>query len=183
MLIYIIDEGKVLDADSMKNNKKLDELINLRIEYKIPLYFLLTHFDDYCDKIKKDEKLEKNWKENCKNTYENNKINLINYIKDKGLEINEKDIMHVVLGGSKELTEEEKIKNLPEDIKEDYDKGNEIIKKIILKSYYKGKDDGKREVQDFLGKEIKILRQKDLIEEMRKILPSQYCNALNQINE
>ena len=37
------------------------------------------------------------------------------------------------------------------------------------------------EVDSFLNKEIKILRPKDLIEEIKKILPSQYHNALKEI--
>ena len=59
MLIYILDERKSLDEDSMANNKKLLKLIKLKIEYKIPLLIILTHCDNYCYEIKK---ADKNWK-------------------------------------------------------------------------------------------------------------------------
>ena len=38
LLIYVMDERKELDADSMKNNKKLQSLVRLRLDYKIPLF-------------------------------------------------------------------------------------------------------------------------------------------------
>ena len=58
MLVYIMDERKTLDSDSLKDNEKLKELIKLKINYKIPLLILLTHSDNYCDEIKKTNE---NW--------------------------------------------------------------------------------------------------------------------------
>ena len=53
MLIYIIAERGVLNADDIRNNNKLITLLKLREEYKIPLLILLTHSDTYCDEAKK----------------------------------------------------------------------------------------------------------------------------------
>ena len=53
-------------------------MINLRLDYKIPLLILLTHSDNYCDKVKKTT--EKNWKEICKNSFSQNKKNLLDYL-------------------------------------------------------------------------------------------------------
>jgi len=190
MLIYFIDEGKLLDADAMRNNKNLEKLIELKINYKIPLLILLTHFDDYCDRIKKDEKCE-NWKENCKRTYEDNKNNLIKYINgeiiikkfnNNTIKIEENDIEHIILVEPKKVDENEIIEKLPPKIKEKYIKGDEERKKDILEIYCSGMDSKENEVQDFLNNEIKILRPKDLIKKMKEILPSQYCNALKQID-
>ena len=190
MLIYFIDEGKLLDSDAMRNNKNLEKLIELKINYKIPLLILLTHFDDYCDRIKKDEKCE-NWKENCKRAYENNKNNLIKYINEEiiinkfnnnTIKIEENDIEHIILVEPKKVDENEIIEKLPPIIKEKYIKGNEERKKDILEIYCCGMDSNENEVQNFLNNEIKILRQKDLIKKMKEILPSQYCNALRQID-
>ena len=56
MLIYMMSEVKILDDDSMGKNKYLEILLELRSKYKIPLLIMLTHSDDYCDSIKKNEK-------------------------------------------------------------------------------------------------------------------------------
>ena len=178
MLIYIIDETKGLDADSMKNNKNLNELINLRKNYKIPLLILLTHSDDYCDKIEKEGN---NWKETCKNTINDNKSNLLKYINDltKDFPFEENDIMHTVLVEEKEMTEEEKVNNLDENTKKVYDSFDiPEMKKAILNAFYNGKDSNNNEVKEFLDNEIKIIRQKGLIEIIKEKLPYQYHSAL-----
>lgn len=74
LLIYVMDERKALDADSMRKNKKLETLIKLRINYKIPLLIILTHFDNYCDEIKKTEN---DWEEICSEVLEKNKDDLL----------------------------------------------------------------------------------------------------------
>ena len=80
LLIYVIDERKTLDSDSMKNNIKLEALIKLKMNYKIPILILLTHFDNYCDAIKKTEE---GWKQICKNSFIRNKKDLLDYINNK----------------------------------------------------------------------------------------------------
>ena len=64
----------------MKNNQKLETLIKLRLQYKIPILILLTHFDNYCDEIKKTEK---DWKEICNDNLYKNKKDLLNYINEE----------------------------------------------------------------------------------------------------
>ena len=180
MLIYIIDERKVLDADSMENNEKLKELINLRKNYKIPLLILLTHSDNYCDEIKKPGN---DWKETCKKTINDNKFNLLKYINDltKDFPFEENDIMHTVLIEKKEMTEEEKVNNLDKKTREKYDKaGSAEMKNFILDIFYSGKNSNNNEVKEFLDNEIKIIRQKGLIEKIKEKLPHQYHSALIQ---
>ena len=95
--------------------------------------------------------------------------------------IGENDIMHIVLVEEKvEMTLEEKLKNLDEETREEYDKSDEATRKIILKIFYRGKNSNNNEVKDFLDKEIKILRQKELIKKIKEKLPSQYHSALIQ---
>ena len=112
----MIDEKKTLDSDSIRNNKNLETLINLRLDYKIPLLILLTHSDNYCDEVKK---AEKNWKEICNNDFSQNKKNLLDYLneqiekKNSDFKINENDIIHIVLVESEKMTEGEIIKSLP----------------------------------------------------------------------
>ena len=48
MLIYIISEESSLDSASLRDNKKLKRILELRIKYKIPLFILLTNADTYC---------------------------------------------------------------------------------------------------------------------------------------
>ena len=97
-----MDERKTLDADSLKNNKKLEKLMELKLNYKIPLLILLTHSDNYCDEIKKTEK---NWKEICTKNIQKNKEDLLEYINNsiikkigvQDFEISRDDVLHVVL--------------------------------------------------------------------------------------
>ena len=76
MFIYLIKEDSIFTSKSLEN-KILQELIKLRIKYKIQLLVLLTHGDTYCDTVKKDDK---NWKEICKKTLEDNKKKLLDYL-------------------------------------------------------------------------------------------------------
>ena len=178
MLIYIIDERSVLGSDSIGNNEKLKTLLNLRRDYKIPLLILLTHSDNYCEEVKNREN---EWKETCKKTINDNKSNLLKFIKENNYNIGENDIMHIVLVEEKvEMTLEEKVKNLDDETREDYENSDEATRKIILRIYYKGKNSNNNEVKNFLDKEIKILRQKELIEKIKEKLPSQYHSALIQ---
>ena len=178
MLIYIIDERRGLDSDSIGNNKKLKTLLNLRRDYKIPLLILLTHSDNYCEEVKNREN---EWKETCKKTINDNKNNLLKFINENNYNIGENDIMHIVLVEEKvEMTLEEKVENLDDETREEYENSDEATRKIILRMYYKGKNSNNNEVKDFLDKEIKILRQKGLIEKIKEKLPSQYHSALIQ---
>ena len=178
MLIYIIDERSVLGSDSIGNNEKLKTLLNLRRDYKIPLLILLTHSDNYCEEVKNREN---EWKEICKKTINDNKNNLLKFINENNYNIGENDIMHIVLVEEKvEMTLEEKVKNLDDETREEYENSDEETRKIILRIYYKGKNSNNNKVKDFLDKEIKILRQKGLIEKIKEKLPSQYHSALIQ---
>ena len=180
MLIYIMDERGALDSDSIGKNENLKTLLNLTKDYKIPLIILLTHSDNYCEEIKKTER---DWKEICLKTINDNKSNLLKFINDpmNNYNIGENDIMHIVMVEEKvEMTLEEKLKNLDEETREEYDNSDEATRKIILKAYYRGKNSNNNEVKDFLDKEIKILRQKELIKKIKEKLPSQYHSALIQ---
>ena len=171
----------------MKNNKKLETLIELRLKYKIPILILLTHFDNYCNEIKKTEK---DWKEICNDNLYKNKKDLLNYINEEiikkkynqDLEFSEDDILHIVLVEPKQLTDEYIIKTLKEEIRKEYDNANEEKKKEILK-YEKSrmnlKDD---EVQDFLRKSG-VYGQSKLITKLKDKFPHQYHNALIQVEE
>ena len=178
MLIYIINEKSGLDSDSIGNNEKLKTLLNLRRDYKIPLLILLTHSDNYCEEVKNREN---EWKETCKKTINDNKNNLLKFINENNYNIGENDIMHIVLVEEKvEMTLEEKVKNLDDETREEYENSDEATRKIILRTFYRGKNSNNNEVKDFLDKEIKILRQKELIEKIKEKLPSQYHSALIQ---
>ena len=187
LLIYVIDERKTLDADSMKNNQKLETLIKLRLQYKIPILILLTHFDNYCDEIKKTEK---DWKEICNDNLYKNKKDLLDYINEdiikkkynQEFEFSRDDILHIVLVEPKRLTDEDIIETLKEDIKEEYNKADEEKRKEILKYVKSGMDLKDKEVQEFL-KEKKIYDQSELIKKLKDKFPHQYHNALIQVEE
>ena len=179
LLIYVLDERKNLDGDSMKNNTKLETLIKLKLEYKIPLLILLTHFDNYCDELKKTEM---NWKETCKETLDNNKDDLKdfinkNIIKNKELKFDESDILHVVLVEPKKTTDEDIINLFNENTKKEYESLNEEEKAKMLKNIKIGMNLKDNEVQDFL-KELKIFGPKELTEKLKEKFPHQYHNAL-----
>ena len=189
MLIYIIDERKPLDSDSLKNNKYLKDIINLRLNYKIPLLILLTHFDNYCDEVKRSEK---NWKDICKMNFNENKKNLLRFINELIIKtynnnfiMKDKDIMHVILVdllSPNQLSDEELKGRLPENLKKQYEEqSDENIRKIILSSFRSGMGVSENEVKDFF-KKLDILYQKELINKIKENIPSQYHESLFQIN-
>ena len=171
----------------MKNNQKLETLIKLRLQYKIPILILLTHFDNYCDEIKKTEK---DWKEICNDNLYKNKKDLLDYINEdiikkkykQEFEFSRDDILHIVLVEPKRLTDEDIIGTLKEDIKEEYNKADEEKRKEILKYVKSGMDLKDKEVQEFL-KEKKIYDQSELIKKLKDKFPHQYHNALIQVEE
>lgn len=166
----------------MKNNKKLETLIDLKIKYKIPILILLTHFDNYCDEIKKTEP---DWKNICSESLAKNKEDLLDYInnviiKKRNLEFNEDDILHIVLVKPKLITDDDIIKTFDENLKKDYDNSNEEEKKKMLKIIKFGMNMKDNEVQDFL-KEMNIYGKKELIEKLKGKLPHQYHNAFAEL--
>ena len=193
MLVYIISEESILTADSLRLNQKLEILIYLRAKYKIPLILLLTHSDDYCDKVKKEDQ---DWKRICCSHFNDNKQNLLKYVNElikkkfnSNFLMNENDIMHIVLvegNQINQISDEELIKQLPKKIKDKYDKADkekdEKRKKEILEDYRDIIESKENEVIDFIREEIKVLGQKELIEKLKNILPMQYHDVFNPIN-
>ena len=184
LFVYLINEENNLDKDDMTNNKNLNKLIGLRNKYKISLLILLTHSDNYCDKVKKENN---NWKQICKENIENNKKNILKYINEiivKGyksdFKMEENNILHIVLvePEKNQMTYEEKYSNLPGDLKEKYKNYNEEMKKIVIDAYYEGRNSKENEVKNFI-KEMNILGPKELIETIKDKLPSQFHDALN----
>ena len=184
MFVYLINEENNLDNDDMANNKNLNKLIELRNKYKISLLILLTHSDDYCDKVKKENK---NWKQICKEKIENNKKNILKYINEiivkeykSDFKMEENNIFHIVLvePEKNQMTYEEKYNNLPDDLKEKYKNLDEETKKIVIDAFYVGRDSKENEVINFI-KEMNILGPKELIEKIKDKLPAQYQNVLN----
>lgn len=185
LLIYVMDERKELDADSMRNNNKLKALVKLRLDFKIPLLIVLTHFDNYCDEIKKTES---NWKDTCFETLEKNKDNLLEYInnnliKEVGQDskFNGDDIIHTVLVEPKQITDSDIIATFKEDIKNDYNNADEKGKENILRYVKSGMNLKDNEVQAFL-KEMNIYGPKEMIRKLKEIFPYQYHNTFNPIN-
>ena len=181
LLIYVLDERKNIDADSMRNNTKLKTLIELKLEYKIPLLILLTHFDNYCDEIKKTA-TDDSWKETCEDTLNKNKDDLFDFInkdiiKNKEYELDENDILHIVLVEPKKITDEDLIKTFDENTKKEYENSSGEEKAKMIKNIRLGMNLKDNEVQDFL-KQMKILGPKELIEKLREKFPRQYHNAL-----
>ena len=170
----------------MANNPKLNNLIGLKTNYKIPLLILLTHCDNYCDELKKGEK---DWKNIFKNDIAKNKIYLIDYINNLIVNkyktnyiMKENDIKHIALVESAQISDEELIKKLPKKQKDKYDKANEQEKMNMLELVKIGLDIHKDEVRDFFEEEkLGILNQKELIERLKEILPFQYHSALLKI--
>ena len=179
MFIYLIKEDSIFTSKSLEN-KILQELIKLRIKYKIQLLVLLTHGDTYCDTVKKDDK---NWKEICKKTLEDNKKKLLDYLNSEikkydknNFQMQENDIRHICLvePAAPEITEEEIIKDFDEEELEEYNSLDENEKKGYIKGIFKGKSKDQKEIKKFLKNEIKVLEQKELIEIIKKKLPVQY---------
>ena len=186
IFIYIMSEEKLLDSDSLKNNTQLKSLVGSRLQYNIPLLVLLTHSDDYCSKVKNSGE---NWKMICKNHFIKNKNELLGYINKivddskSDFKFDEKDILHVVLVGNKELSDEEIIKEFDDETKEEYDNAkDEEEKKLIIRIFARGLKKKSKDVEEFIRKEIKVLGQKELVELLKKRLPSQYHNALIKFN-
>ena len=165
----------------MRNNTKLKTLIELKLEYKIPLLILLTHFDNYCDEIKKTA-TDDSWKETCEDTLNKNKDDLFDFInkdiiKNKEYELDENDILHIVLVEPKKITDEDLIKTFDENTKKEYENSSGEEKAKMIKNIRLGMNLKDNEVQDFL-KQMKILGPKELIEKLREKFPRQYHNAL-----
>ena len=179
MFIYLIKEDSIFTSKSLEN-KILQELIKLKIKYKIQLLVLLTHGDTYCDTVKKDDK---NWKEICKKTLEDNKKKLLDYLNSEikkydknNFQMQENDIRHICLvePAAPEITEEEIIKDFDEEELEEYNSLDENGKKGYIKGIFNCKSKDQKEIKKFLKNEIKVLEQKELIEIIKEKLPVQY---------
>ena len=190
MLIYVIDEKKQLDADAIRKNEKLKLLVNLRLNYKIPLLILLTQSDNYCDILRKSPDNKNNWKIISEKKLYNNKTVLLEYI--NGLiekeenKMKENHIIHAVLiePNKVDITKEEKeriINNFTPIMNKIYDNANEEEKLDIIKSFTNTIESREAEIHEFLDNKIKISRPKHLIEIIKNELPNQYHIALNQI--
>ena len=191
MFVYLIKEDSKLDRDALKNNKKLQNLIQLRVKYKISLLILLTQSNIYCTKIKRDDK---DWKKNWKIAIETNKTTLLNDINEiikkennSNFLLEESNILHFVLvePRQKPKTDKEKFDLLPDEIKEKYRDYDEEKKKFAIDNFLDGWESSEKEVYDFIKVQINekvLLGQKELIEIFREKLPSQYHNALTLID-
>ena len=184
LFIYVMDERKTLDTDSMKNNIKLETLLNLRLNYKIPLLILLTHSDNYCDEIKKTAS---NWKDICKNNINDNKKNLLEYINnginEMDYKMKENDIIHTVLidlNSIDTITDKEIIESFDEEDKKDYENDDEKGKEKMLRRMRKGMKLKENEVEKFL-KEMNVFGRKELVEKMKEIFPSHFHNVFIEI--
>ena len=165
----------------MKNNKNLATLIKLRLDYKIPILILLTHFDNYCDEIKKTEN---NWEEICANSLYTNTKDLSNYINNKiikekyneELKFEDDDVLHIVLVEPKKMSDEDFIKTLSEEDKKIYDNSDETGKKNLLRFLKKGSEIKEEGVQKFL-RQNSVLGPKELIKKLKEKFPHQYHNC------
>lgn len=179
MFVYMISELDTIDSRDMENNNNLKTILNLRVKYKIPMIILLTHSDIFCEKIKKQEK---NWKEICKKNLFNNQKQLLKWINEKfaNAEIKENNIKHIILVSDEkmEITDEEIIKNFDEEQRADYEEENEKGKEKMLRNIKKTMMKKDNEIPEFLIKEIHILETKELIEEMKYYVPSQFHSSL-----
>lgn len=183
LLVYIINEENILDADSLRNNKNLEILIESLAKYKIPLLIFLTHSDTYCEKVKKNDK---NWTQTCKEHFDQNKNNLLSHINELlknqfkcDFKMNENDIMHIVLQEINTISDEEVIKTFSQKTRKRYNEGDEEKKKEIIELVREGMESGENEVSKFLKNDLNVLDQNELIEIMKLKLPSQFHNALN----
>ena len=187
IFVYLMSEEKILDADSLGKNTKLAKLIEWNIQFNIPLIILLTHSDDYCDKIYKSDN---DWKKICKDHFIKNKENLLNYVNGliankfkRKLKFDEKDIMRVVLVETAKLSKEEIIKEFDEKTRNFYNLAvDDEQKNIIIEIFVSGLQKKSNDVEEFIKKEIKVLGQKELIGKIKEKLPSQYHSALIELN-
>ena len=177
-----------MDNNSLGNNKKLEEIIKLRMSYRIPLLILLTHYDTYCEKIRRTEN---EWQDICKEHKNINDQNLLNYIIKQiekigqgGINYKENNIIHTVLIEPKKISNEEALKKLNKNkrYKEKYERENDPEKKNeILEDYKSIIESEENEVYNFFIEEnLNILSPKELVEKIKENLPSQYHGALNQ---
>ena len=182
-IIYMISEVEMIDSRDMEKNENLKAIVEKKSKYNITVIILLTHSDIFCDKIKKEE--PDNWKTICSTQLINNKKNLLDWINkiiNNDYKINEYDIKHVMLqDNEKEITEEEIINSLDEDEKIEYNKVDDASKKFMLKAMKKILMKKQNEVKEFLKNEMKVLGVKELIEEMKSYIPSQYQNTFVEI--
>ena len=185
MIFYIISEEKELDSDEMDKNDYLKYILSLKLKYKIPLIILLTHSDNYCDKVKKTNE---NWKNVCISKFNKNKNDLLKWlnetIKNKfemDYQIKKDEIIHTVIIEKKnKINDEDVINSLDEEERKDYQELDENGKKIMIKMLKK-RMESPNEVIKFIY-EIGVLGRKQLIEEIKKYLPKQYQNALVSLN-
>ena len=188
MLIYIISEESSLDSASLRDNKKLKRILELRIKYKIPLFILLTNADTYCKKVRSEN--DENWEEICKNTINNNKKNLLEFIKqqieeyklDFKTDENEvkEDIIHICLVEPNKITDEQALKKMPKRQREKYNKADEEKKKVIMESFISGLESEYNDIKEFFEEEeMNIFNKSELIKKIKEKLPSQYHSAFN----
>ena len=188
MLIYIISEESSLDSASLRDNKKLKRILELRIKYKIPLFILLTNADTYCKKVRSEN--DENWEEICKNTINNNKKNLLEFIKqqieeyklDFKTDENEvkEDIIHICLVEPNKITDEQALKKMPKRQREKYNKADEENKKVIMESFISGLESEYNDIKEFFEEEeMNIFNKSELIKKIKEKLPSQYHSAFN----
>lgn len=179
----MINEETVLDADTMTNNKKLESLIKAKLQFKIPLLILLTHSDTYCTNVKQTSE---DWKKICKSNINDNKKKLFEYIKKleeknaNNYQIEEGDIIHICLVKSIQIKEEDIINSFSNELKLIYQNSDEKTKKALLLSFDEGTKSKEKAIEDFLKSEINVLDQKELIEKIKIILPSQYHRVFVQ---
>lgn len=155
----------------------------MRMKYKSKLIILLTHSDTYCEKIKK----EKDWKNLCRDSLNDNKNDLLKHINQLVTEkyksnfiMNENDVFHISLDDYIKITDEEIIKNLNDRQKRLYDKGDDEDKKTLIETIKEGLNkNNQNETKDYTINELNVLDKNKLIEKLKEILPSQYHSVFN----
>ena len=182
IIFYILSEENTLDANSLRNNKKLEKIIEMRMKYKSKLIILLTHSDTYCDKIKK----ENEWKNLCKKSLNDNKNNLLKHMNQLVTEkyksnfiMNENDVFHISLDDYIEISDDEIINNFSDDNKVLYQQGDIAFKTMLLKFAKGNYKKNQTESKDFTINKLNVLNKKNLIEKLKEILPSQYHSVFN----
>ena len=154
MFIYLIKEDKEFTSKSLEN-KLLQELIKLRIKYKIQILILLTHADTYCNIVKADG--NEKWKETCKEKIEGNKKILLDYLNSEikkydinNFQIQENDIRHICLVESENpKTDEEIIKGFDPNTLMMYNNAkSKEEKKMIIQIYSNISNSKNNDVKD-----------------------------------
>ena len=182
IIFYILSEENTLDANSLRNNKKLEKIIEMRMKYKSKLIILLTHSDTYCDKIKK----ENDWKNLCKKSLNDNKNYLLDHanqlVKEKyksDFKMNENDVFHISLDDYIEISDDEIINNFDDDNLVLFNQGDKALQSMLLKFAKGNYKKNQTESKDFTIKELNVLDKNKLIEKLKEILPSQYHSVFN----